>query len=585
MEEKIKEVGKVERFNEKKVDDSPESFAKLLEETDQKRIGPQEGEVIKGKVVRVQKDYVLVDVGLKSEGKINILEFGTKIPKEGDTVEVLLEQYEDNDGLIVLSKEKADKIKVWDDINYAYEHNTPIEGTIVAKVNKGLSVDIGVRAFLPGSHVDLRPVKNFEKLIGTTAKFKIIKFNKKRGNIVLSRRQILEEEREQQRKETLAKLKEGEIVKGVVKNITEYGVFIDLGGVDGLLHISDITWGRINHPEEQFKVGDEVQVKVLKYDKATEKVSLGIKQMTEDPWLRVHEKYPIGTKVKGKIVSLPDYGIFVEIEPGIEGLVHVSEISWTKKSKNPLKNFNLGDIIEAVVLDVDPIGRRISLGMKQLEPNPWLILKEKFPIGTRVKGKIKNITDFGIFIGVDEGIDGLVHISDLTWSQRIKHPGELYKKGDEVEAVVLNIDVENERFSLGIKQLTPDPWTQFVDEYSVGSKVQGKVVKVTDFGAFVEIIPGIEGLLHVSEMKEERIDNPKQVVKEGDNVRVMVIDINHADRKVALSMKSLAKLGEEEDFQAYQQKQGDSRGKLGDILRQEGILEQFKKGEDKEKDK
>jgi len=577
MEEKIKEVGKIEALSEKKIDDSPESFAKLLEEIEQQRAGHKEGELIKGKVVKVQKDFVLVDVGLKSEGKINILEFGTKIPKEGDEVEVLLEQYEDDDGLIVLSKEKADKIKVWDDINRAYENNLPIEGTIVAKVNKGLSVDIGVRAFLPGSHVDLRPVKNFDKLIGTTAKFKIIKFNKKRGNIVLSRRQILEEERERQRKETLEKLKEGDIVKGIVKNITEYGVFIDLGGVDGLLHISDITWGRINHPEEMFKVGDEVTVKVLKFDKANEKVSLGIKQMTEDPWLKVHEKYPIGSRVKGKIVSLPDYGIFVEIEPGVEGLVHVSEISWTKKAKNPLKMFNIGDTIEAMVLDVDPANRRISLGIKQLEPNPWLILKEKFPIGTKVKGKIKNITDFGVFVGVDEGIDGLVHISDLTWSQRIKHPGELYKKGDEVEAVVLNVDVENERFSLGIKQLTPDPWTKFTDEYTVGSKVQGKVVKVTDFGAFVEIIPGVEGLLHVSEMKEERIDNPKQVVKEGDTVRVMIIDINHNDRKVALSMKALAKLGEDEDFRAYQQKEEEAKSKLGDILKQEGILDQLRK--------
>lgn len=577
MEEKIKEVGKMVEFKEQKSNDSPDSFARLLEESDQKKIGPEEGELIKGKVVKVYKDYVLVDVGLKSEGKINILEFGTKIPKEGDDVEVLLEQYEDNEGLIVLSKEKADKIKVWDDINNSYENNTPIEGTIVAKVKGGLSVDIGVKAFLPGSQIDLRPIKNIEKLIGTVSKFKIIKFNKKRGNIVLSRRQILEKEREEQRRETLAKIKEGEIVKGVVKNITEYGVFVDLGGVDGLLHISDITWGRINHPEEMFHVGDEVQVKILKFDQANEKVSLGIKQMTEDPWLKVHERYPIGTKVRGKIVSLPDYGIFVEIEPGVEGLVHVSEISWTKKSKNPLKMFNMGDIIDSIVLDVDPANRRISLGMKQLEPNPWLLLKERFPIGTRVKGKIKNITDFGIFIGVDEGIDGLVHISDLTWSQRIKHPGELYKKNDEVEAVVLNVDVENERFSLGIKQLTPDPWTQFTEEYSVGSKVQGKIVKVTDFGAFVEIIPGIEGLLHVSEMKEERIDNPKQVVKDGDMVRVMIIDINHNDRKIALSMKALAKLGEEEDFKSYQQKEEDSKGKLGDILKQEGILDQFKK--------
>lgn len=579
MEEKIKEVGKMVELKEQESNDSPDSFARLLEESDQKKVGPQEGELIKGKIAKVYKDYVLVDVGLKSEGKVSILEFGTKIPKEGDDVEVLLEQYEDDEGLIVLSKEKADKIKVWDDINNAYENNIPIEGTIVAKVKGGLSVDIGVKAFLPGSQIDLRPVKNIEKLIGTVSKFKIIKFNKKRGNIVLSRRQILEKEREEQRRETLAKIKEGDIVKSVVKNITEYGVFVDLGGVDGLLHVSDITWGRINRPEEMFHIGDEIQVKILKIDQANEKISLGIKQMTEDPWLKVHEKYPIGTRVRGKIVSLLDYGIFVEIEPGVEGLVHVSEISWTKKSKNPIKMFNIGDIIDSIVLDVDPANRRMSLGVKQLEPNPWLLLKERFPIGTRVKGRIKNITDFGIFIGVDEGIDGLVHISDLTWSQRIKHPGELYKKNDEVEAVVLNVDVENERFSLGIKQLTPDPWTQFTEEYSVGSKVQGKIVKVTDFGAFVEIIPGIEGLLHVSEMKEERIDNPRQVVKEKDMVRVMIIDINHNERKVALSMKALAKLGEEEDFKSYQQKEEDSKGKLGDIMRQEGILDQFKKND------
>jgi small subunit ribosomal protein S1 len=547
-----------------------EDFAKLFEESVAAK-PIKEGEVTTGTIVKVMKDYVVVDVGAKSEGQVHIEEFGRNKPVVGDKVEVLMESVEDDDGIVVLSKEKADKLRVWDDISNAYEKDQVIEGVIVSRVKGGLSVDIGVKAFLPGSQVDLRPVRNLDKLIGEKLKFKIIKFNKKRGNIVLSRRVLLEKEREEQRKDTLQKIKEAAVLRGQVKNITDYGAFVDLGGVDGLLHITDMSWGRVGHPSELFNIGDEIDVKILKFDPTTERVSLGLKQITDDPWTKASEKYALQTKVHGKIVSLTDYGAFVEIERGIEGLVHISEMSWTKRVKHPSKIVNIGDQVDAVVLDIDTTAKRISLGMKQLEPNPWLIFKDKFPPGTRVRGKVRNITDFGIFIGIDEGIDGLVHISDLSWTQRIKHPSELFNKNDEVDAVVLNIDVENERFSLGIKQLTEDPWLRVGHDFPIGSKVQGKVVKVTDFGAFVELTPGVEGLLHVSEMREERVETPSQVVKEGDVVRVMVIDLNEAERKIALSMKALARADESDDYARYSGG-GDTRGKLGDLLKKGGFL-------------
>lgn len=532
----------------------------------------QEGEIVKGTVIQLTKDFAIIDVGYKSEGQVPISEFtnarGELNIKVGDKVDVLLESREDDKGMVVLSKEKADKMRIWDEISSACERDEIVKGTIIGRVKGGLSVDIGVKAFLPGSQVDIRPVRNLDQYIGKEFEFKVIKFNKKRGNIVLSRRVLLEKQREEFKRETLTRLKEGAVLMGVVKNLTDYGAFIDLGGIDGLLHITDMSWGHVRHPSEVFNVGDEVRVAVLKFDPESERVSLGLKQIQEDPWHRADEKYPVGTRVKGKVVSVIDYGAFIEIEPGVEGLIHVSEMSWTKRVKHPSKMLNIGDEVEAVVLDIDPKAKRIALGMKQIAPNPWTLLEDKYPIGSVIKGQIKNVTDFGIFVGVEDGIDGLVHVSDISWTKHVKHPGEIFKKGDEVEAVVLNIDVENERFSLGIKQLLQDPWDTLAERMPVGSKVPGKVTKVTDFGAFVEIEQGIEGLVHVSELREERVDNPREVVKEGDEIEVKIIDINTTDRKVALSVKALSRDGED-DYREYLRRQsGDgSRAKLGDLLK------------------
>jgi small subunit ribosomal protein S1 len=536
----------------------------------------KEGEIVKGEVIQILPDHVVVDIGYKSEGQISIEEFGLKEGKPnvrvGDKIDVLLESCEDEEGVIVLSKEKADKLKVWDEISAACEKDELIEGTVVARVKGGLSVDIGVKAFLPGSQVDLRPVRNLDKLIGQKFKFKVIKFNKRRGNIVLSRRVLLEKEREALKSETLKKLKPGSVLQGIVKNITDYGAFIDLGGIDGLLHITDMSWGRVNHPSQVFSVGDEINAMVLKFDPDTERVSLGLKQISEDPWTHAEEHYPVSTKVKGKVVSLTDYGAFVELEEGIEGLIHISEMSWTKRVKHPSKMVAVGDEVEAIVLDIDSANKRISLGMKQIEPNPWMLLEEKYPIGSVLRGRIRNITDFGIFIGIEEGIDGLVHISDISWTQRIKHPSQLYKKGDEVESMVLHIDPENERFSLGIKQLVEDPWLRIPERYSPGTRVRGKVIKVTEFGAFVEIDDGVEGLIHVSELSQDHIEDPHSVVKENDELEVMVLDVDPEERRIALSVKSLQLSKGEEDYQAYLRKQGDGRVSLGEALKSKGIV-------------
>jgi small subunit ribosomal protein S1 len=548
-----------------------EDFAKLFAESEARTGQVEEGRVVSGTVIQIAKDYVVVDIGYKSEGQVPLAEFlpvpgGEPQVKIGDKVEVLVESRENDTGMVVLSKEKADKMRIWDEISAACERDELVEGMIVGRVKGGLSVDIGVKAFLPGSQVDIRPVRNLDKLIGEKFKFKVIKFNKKRGNIVLSRRVLLEKEREELKKETLKNLKEGAVLKGVVKNLTDYGAFIDLGGIDGLLHVTDMSWGRIGHPSEMFEVGQEVRVVVLKFDPASERVSLGLKQIQEDPWHRADEKYPVGTRVKGKVVSLTDYGAFIELEQGVEGLVHVSEMSWTKRVKHPSKLLNAGEVVEAVVLDIDPKAKRISLGMKQIEPNPWTLLEDKYPIGSVIRGEIRNVTDFGVFVGVEEGIDGLVHVSDISWTERIKHPGEKFKKGDIVEAAVLNIDVENERFSLGIKQIQADPWTTLAERHPVGSRLKGRVTKVTDFGAFVEIEPGIEGLVHVSEMRDERVENPHDVVKEAEEVEVKVIDIDPHERKVALSIKALSRDGGEDEYREYLRKQGDGRARLGDLM-------------------
>jgi small subunit ribosomal protein S1 len=551
-----------------------ESFAALFEES-LKREEIKEGAIVRGRVIQLQKDHVVIDIGYKSEGQVPIEEFtgadGTVSVKEGDEVEVFLESRENDNGLCVLSKEKADRLKVWDEISEACERDELIEGVISQRVKGGLSVTIrgGVKAFLPGSQVDLRPVRNLDAFIGKSFKFKVIKFNKKRGNIVLSRRVLLEKERAELKDQTLEKLKEGQIIEGIVKNLTEYGAFIDLGGIDGLLHITDMSWGRVNHPSELFQVGDHVRVKVLKFNSETERVSLGLKQITEDPWKSASERYTPGTVVKGKVVSLKDYGAFIELEQGIEGLVHVSEMSWTRRVKHPSKMVAVGDVVEAVVLDIDPSQNRISLGMKQLEPNPYESLVQKYPPGTVVRGKVRNIADFGIFVEIEEGIDGLVHISDMSWTQRVKHPSELYQKGDEVEAAVLNIDTtegDKPKISLGIKQLIGDPWDRIPFDYPVGKVVSAKVQKVLDFGAFVELEKGIEGLIHVSEISDERVEDPRSVLKPGQEVKAEIISIDQAERKIGLSMKAANRSAELAEAQGYTGG-GAPGATLGDVFR------------------
>ncbi len=548
--------------------DESMSFAEMFEQSLKEQPQIKEGEIIKGKVLEISPSYVLLDVGYKSEAQVSLHEFkvieGKAEIEIGEEIDVFVESREDDSGLVIVSKEKADKLKVWDDISDAAEREELVRGTIVCRVKGGLSVDIGVKAFLPGSQVDLRPIRNLDKLIGQDFDFRVIKFNKRRGNIVLSRRVILEEEREVAKKETLKQLAEGVVMPGVVKNLTDYGAFVDLGGIDGLLHITDMSWGRVGHPNEVFGIGDEIQVKVLKYDAESERVSLGYKQITEDPWSAAAEKFPVGKKVSGRVVSLTDYGAFVELEPGVEGLVHVSEMSWTKKVKHPRQIASIDDEVSALVLDIDLPQKRISLGMKQVEPNPWTQLSERYPVGAVIKGNVRNITDFGIFVGVEESIDGLVHVSDLSWTHRVKHPSELYQKDDEVEAVVLNIDVENERFSLGIKQLTDDPWDSLPKRFPRGTKVQGKVVKVTDYGAFVELEPGIDGLVHVSEIADERVENVEDMVKAGSTIDVMVLDVDPADRRIALSIKA-AREGTG-DYRAYMRDDASAIGSFGSVL-------------------
>ncbi len=529
------ETNSVNHHEEEELD-----FAALLEETGG---GAEEGSVARGRVIKVTNDFAVVDIGYKSEGVVPLYEFrgpdGKAGIKVGDEVEVLVEQLENDDGMVLLSKDKADKIRVWDTISKAAENDEEVEGKIVARIKGGLSVDIGVRAFLPGSQVALRPVRQLEKLIGETYKFKIIKFNRRRGNIVLSRRVLLEKEREKHRKETLKKLEEGAILAGVVKNITDYGAFIDLGGIDGLLHVTDMSWGRVNHPSEVFDIGDEVTVKVLSFDPERERVSLGYKQLQPDPWTTAEDKYAIGSRIMGKVVSITDYGAFVELEPGIEGLVHISEMSWTKRINHPSEKVSIGQETEVMVLNLDINRRRISLGMKQCQPNPWDVLEERYPVGAVVRGQIRNVTDFGLFLGVEDGIDGLIHVSDLSWTQRVTHPGTLYNVGDEVEAVVLNIDKENERFSLGIKQLEADPWAGIQAKYRVGSIVEGKVTNITDFGIFVELEPGIEGLVHVSELSSDKVDDISKVVELGQQIQAEVLNIDQEERKISLSMKAI----------------------------------------------
>jgi small subunit ribosomal protein S1 len=538
----------------------------------------QEGEVVKGEIVQIDKEYVLVDIGYKSEGQINIQEFidpeGNLTANVGDKVDVLLERRENDEGVITLSKEKAAKIKIWDQIKEIYEKNDTIKGTILSRVKGGLSVDVGLQAFLPGSQVDLRPVRDMDSLVGTEHEFKIVKYNKRRGNIVLSRRALLESDRMALREKSLQLIEEGAVIEGTVKNITDYGLFIDLGGIDGLVHITDISWGRVGHPSEMYQFGDEIKVKVLSFDKERERVSLGIKQLTLDPWSEAEEKYPIGTRVSGRVVSLTDYGAFIEVEQGVEGLIHVSEMSWTRKIKHPSQILNVGDIVDVIVLNIDVPKKRISLGMKQVEPNPWDLIEEKYPVGTTIEGKIKNITDFGIFIGIDEGIDGLVHISDISWTKRIKHPAEIYKKGQEIQAIVLNIGKDNERFSLGIKQLTSDPWDKIPEKYKQGTRVTGTVTNVTDFGIFVELEEGIEGLIHVSELPKDKIENPLSRFQVDDVIQAKVVNVSREDKKIGLSIRKLEEESEKDILKTYLDNRQEATSNLGELLKEEMINKQ-----------
>lgn len=546
-----------------------ESFADIFGASE--RSSFKEGEIAKGKVLSIDNDFVQIDIGFKSEGMIAAWEFmteeGVTTIAVGDTVEVLVEEVESEDGQLVLSKEKAERLKVWDEISNAYDNEEAVEGTIVARVKGGLSVDIGVKAFLPGSQVDLRPVRNLEALLGEKASFKIIKFNKRRGNIVLSRRALLETERKKMREATLTTLDEGQILDGVIKNLTDYGAFIDLGGIDGLLHITDMSWGRINHPSELFQVGDEIKVKVLKFDQEAERVSLGLKQIQPDPWIDAGMRYPLGMRIQGKVVSLTDYGAFIELEPGIEGLVHVSEMSWTKRVKHPSKVVTIGDEVEAVVLDVDERDRKISLGMKQIEENPWTVIEDRYPVGTQVSGQVRNITNFGIFVGLEEGIDGLVHVSDISWTEQIKHPSERFEKGDEVNAVVLKIDKENEKFSLGIKQLEPNPWEDILKKYTVGSEITGPVKSVTDFGVFVQLEDGIDGLVYSSELAAERIENPAEHFTDGQEVTALVVKVDANEQKISLSIRAVNDKAERAALKEIAEQQSSSQTTtLGDLL-------------------
>jgi small subunit ribosomal protein S1 len=524
-----------------------ESFQELYEESLHE---VAEGEVVHGRIIHVGPEFVTVDVGFKSEGQVPLREFtqkdGTLSVNVGDEIYVFVERKESETGLVNLSKEKADKFKFWEEISRAWNEDQVIEGKITARIKGGLSVDIGVLAFLPGSQVDIRPIRNLEKLIGTTCKFKIIKLNRRRGNVVLSRRILLEKEREALRGKTLEHLEEGKIVEGVVKNITDYGAFVDLGGIDGLMHITDMSWGRINHPSDIIKVGQTIKVKVLQFDRENQRLSLGLKQTIPDPWEHVGEKFPQGSRVKGKVTSITDYGAFVQLLDGVEGLVHVSEMAWTKRVRHPSKILSVGDEVEVMVLDVDPNQKRISLGLKQTSANPWDTIAERYPVGTKIQGRIKNITDFGIFIGIDEGIDGLVHISDISWTERLKHPSEMFKKGQEVQAIVLNIDKENQRFSLGIKQILKNPWDDIHHRYRVGQLVKGKVTNVTKFGAFVELEPGIEGLVHISEISHQRVEKAEEAVKTGDEIQAAVINVDPKKHKIGLSIKDVDR------YQAHQ---------------------------------
>jgi len=569
----IDEVKNLQAMEEKSLQDTSAgdegeesmSFVDLFEQSLQQ---VPYGEVLTGRVVQVNPDYIMVDVGYKTEGQVRTSEFtdreGNVGVSVGDDIEILVERRTEDS--LILSRSKALALRVWDEIKRIHDAGETIKGKIVERVKGGFAVDIGLLAFLPGSQVSLVPLRDFDRMIGQTMDFNILKYDRKKNNVVVSRKTVIEKEQGEIKRVTLEKIEEGKVMEGVVKNITEYGAFIDLGGIDGLLHITDMSWGRIQHPSEFLKKGDQISVKILSFDREKERVSLGLKQLTNNPWEDITSRYTVDSIVEGKVVNLLDYGAFVELEPGVEGLVHISEMFWTKKMKHPSRVLSVGDVINVKILEVDSEGKRISLGWKQTLPNPWETLAEKYPVGSVVTGKIRNITDFGIFIGIDEQIDGLVHVSDISWRKRVRHPGELYRKGQEIQAVVLSVDQENEKFSLGIKQMEKNPWEELQDKYGIGGVVSGKITNVTDFGIFVEIEEGIEGLVHVSELSHKKVKSPKDVHQVGDEVTAVIKNIDTENKRVGLSIKDFESSSDTTTMKNYVDNKEKITSSLGKAL-------------------
>lgn len=545
-------------------------FGQLLDQFEQEQATLQEGEVVRGTVVGISERGVVIDFGYKSEGLVNPAEFtenGVISVKPGDEVEVLVKSMETADGLPILSRADAVRMKAWDDLEKAYQEGTTVKGRVLERIKGGLRIDIdGIGAFLPGSQVDVRPVRNLDSLRNQEIEAKVIKLNRKRSNVVLSRKAVIETENAGRKDQTLQHIEEEIIVEGQIKNLTDYGAFVDLGGVDGLLHVTDMSWGRLQSPNELFKVGDNIQVKVLKFDRERERVSLGYKQLQPDPWSSVEERFPIGTRVNGKIASVADYGAFVELESGVEGLVHVSEMSWSKRVKHPSKIVNPGDTVEVEVLSVDPKARRISLGMKQIQDNPWQTLNDRYQVGSRVHGRVRNLTDFGAFIEIEDGVDGLVHVSDISWSRRIKHPSEVLKKGQEIDAIITSIDVENRRLSLSIKDLEPNAWERFITEHKPGDVVKGKIARFANFGAFVELDDNLEGLCHISELSDERVAKPEDVVQVGQEMDFKILRIDSESKKIGLSARAVGKDDEPiPDTKIYSSNIGSGMASLGEL--------------------
>jgi len=555
-------------------DDEPRAggdvdFGQLLDQFEQEQASLQEGEVVRGTVVGISERGVVIDFGYKSEGIVNPAEFtenGVLAVKPGDEVDVLVKNMETADGLPILSRADAVRMKAWDELEKAYREGTNIKGRVIERIKGGLRVDIdGIGAFLPGSQVDVRPVRNLDSLRNQEIEAKVIKLNRKRSNVVLSRKAVIEEENAGRKGQTLGHIEEDIVVEGQIKNLTDYGAFVDLGGVDGLLHVTDMSWGRLQNPSELFRVGDSIQVKVLKFDRERERVSLGYKQLLPDPWSSVEERFPVGTRVPGRIASVADYGAFVELENGVEGLVHVSEMSWSKRVKHPSKLVNPGDEVEVEVLSVDPKARRISLGMKQIQDNPWQTLHERYQVGTRVHGRVRNLTDFGAFIEIEDGVDGLVHVSDISWSRRIKHPSEVLKKGQEIDAIITSIDAENRRLSLSIKDLEPNAWDRFVNDHHPGDVVKGKIARFANFGAFVELDDNLEGLCHISELSEDRVEKPEDVVQLGQEMEFKILRIDAENKKIGLSARAVGKDEPVVDTKVYSSQAGSGMASLGEL--------------------